>query len=114
MSVNFVLPFPPSSNRMWRMWRGHMVLSDEARAYKRVAGLIAREKCDAPASRPVSLTLTLYAPRRGRDASNCVKILEDSLQGYAYANDSQVDELHVYRRLDRQHPRVEVEIAELG
>ena len=36
------LPMPPSANRIWRVCRGRIVLSEEARAYKAKVRLLAR------------------------------------------------------------------------
>ena len=35
LSVNAVLPYPPSVNRYWRSVKGRAILSSEARAYRR-------------------------------------------------------------------------------
>jgi Holliday junction resolvase RusA-like endonuclease len=38
--------------------------------------------------------------------------LLDSLQGFAYADDKQVTELHLIRDDDKRNPRVEIEIRQ--
>lgn len=111
-----VVPFPPSTNRMYRMFRGHMVLSDEARAYEESVGWQAKMYMAANLLEvtyaPVSVQLRLFAPSVRRDTDNCIKALLDSLQGIVYADDRQVVELHVYRESDKTDPRVEVEISQ--
>lgn len=114
MNLTLTLPYPPSTNRLWRMFRGHMVLSDEARAFKAEAAMTARLKCDTPTARLVAVRLTFFRPRLSRDVDNSIKIVLDSLNGVVYDDDRQVDEMHIYRRLDREHPRVEVEVCELA
>ena len=41
-SYTFTLAYPPSANRYWRRYRTCMVVSDEARTYKRVEAMRAR------------------------------------------------------------------------
>lgn len=61
-----------------------------------------------------SVTLRIFWPdRRRRDLDNGVKSVLDGLNGVAFADDSQVAELHVFRGLDRARPRVEVELRAL-
>lgn len=110
--MTITLPYPPSSNRYWRMWRGRMVVSTEGRAYRQavqwrcvVAGLTK------PLASPVALTLRVYRPRRKGDLGNRLKILEDALQGHAYSDDEQVTEIHMWRSEDKANPRVEVEVV---
>jgi Holliday junction resolvase RusA-like endonuclease len=56
------------------------------------------------------LFVDLYRPRKSGDLSNRVKILEDSLQGFCFKNDSQIVELYCRRFDDKANPRVEVRI----
>ena len=37
------LPYPPTLNHYWRMWRGRMVISQEGRTYRStVAGILRK------------------------------------------------------------------------
>lgn len=108
------LPFPPSSNRYWRNFRGQTVKSTEASEYQTRIKWIAKSKLGMdwrPLEGEVSLSIALYRPRRSGDLSNRIKILEDSLQGILYVNDSQVTELHAYRFEDKANPRAVVVVA---
>ena len=95
---DFVLPMPPSANRYWRHFRGMMVVSDEARTYRGVASMRAFATGLRPMDCPVALTLVFYLIRSDADVSNRIKILEDALNGVAYADDKQVAMLIVVRR----------------
>jgi crossover junction endodeoxyribonuclease RusA len=106
-----VLPYPPSSNRYWRNFRGRMVKSDDARTYQTAVRWQCEAMCIAPHTGPVALTMTFYRPAKRGDLSNRVKVAEDALQGYLYNDDKQVVELHCYQRDDKQNPRVEVEVS---
>lgn len=106
--MKIILPIPPSANRYWRMWRGHMVISDEARAYKSGAMLRALSQGARPMSGPVSVSLTLYRKERRGDLDNRIKVALDALQGVAYLNDSQVTEIHAKLADDPSNPRLVV------
>ena len=107
------LPYPPTSNKYWRVVNGRMVLSRDGRKYKRVVPLLAKvQKCGPAFEGPVVLTVTVYRPIKRGDLSNRLKVLEDALQGVAYLNDEQVVEIHMRRREDPKNPRAVVTIEQ--
>lgn len=109
--MNLTLPYPPATNRMWRTYRGHTVLSEEARTYKRDVALIAGARGVSPLEGDVTVALHIYRPRRVGDLDGRIKVLLDALQGVAYHDDKQVVELHAFRYEDKAHPRVEVQVG---
>lgn len=113
--MTITLPYPPSANRYWRhvVVRGQarVLLSAEAREYRATVGRIAMIKRLRPASGPVVVTLRFYRPRRSGDLDNRLKQVLDALQGWAFADDAQVVELHAVRRDDKDMPRVEVAVT---
>jgi len=57
----------------------------------------------------VVLTLHIYRARNTGDVDNFQKPVLDALEAAGVLhNDRQVVELHTYKRLDRDHPRIEV------
>ena len=93
-----ILPYPISTNRYWRTFRGMTVVSKEAKAYKEQVAQIAQLSGCIKHSGNVSIDITLY-PKRNKDGSpnakvmdleNCLKVVLDALQGVAYDNDKQV------------------------
>lgn len=111
--LKLVLPYPPSTNRYWKVWRGRAVISAEAKAYKQGVRLRAlTEGLKKPLSGPVVLSLTIYRPRKAGDLSNRIKVLEDALNGIAFEDDSQVVEIHARREDDKDNPRVVVRVEE--
>ncbi|WP_232337895.1 RusA family crossover junction endodeoxyribonuclease [Deinococcus arboris] len=110
------LPYPPSVNAIWRavvvrIWKGgnhhhraRIRLSSRGRAYR----LAVLQACanqghpTAPAGR-LAVTIEIHAPdRRIRDISNVPKAVEDALtHARVWADDSLIDELHLYRRTQR-------------
>jgi Holliday junction resolvase RusA-like endonuclease len=85
------------------------------RAYEEAVGIAAR----APGAREplrgaVRLCVALWLPdRRRRDVDNCAKSICDALNGIAYGDDSQIEELVVRRRVDHDRPRAEVTVEHM-
>ncbi len=116
--MKIVLPYPPSSNRYWRNFRGRVVKSQEARDYQKtvicLADVCASNGLPTLLTGAVGLELNFYRPQRRGDLDNRIKVLVDALQGIAYDNDSQVSEIHAFRHDDKQRPRVEVSVWSTG
>ncbi len=108
-----VLPYPPSLNRLYRTVRGRPILSKEARQYRAaVQQQLAGMRLKASSS-PVALSIALYRPRRAGDADNALKALLDALNGLLWVDDSQIVEIHLWRRDDKARPRVELLVEEV-
>jgi crossover junction endodeoxyribonuclease RusA len=94
------LPYPPSTNRYWRNFRGRTVISSVARDYKSQVAYIASKHGTPMLTGKVMVDLWLhpkkpkgkYLPDRVRciDLDNAMKIALDALQGILYADDAQV------------------------
>ena len=86
------LPFPPSVNHYYRIWRGHAVISGEGRAYRETVCAILAGRGVRPLTGPIRMRIEVFPPdNRRRDLDNLQKSLWDSLQhGGAYHDDSQV------------------------
>lgn len=89
------LPYPPSANRYWRIFRGRATPSKAATDYKKAVAILADMTL---LDGPLALTITLH-PKQCKDGSdskvlidldNCLKVALDALQGIAYENDRQV------------------------
>jgi crossover junction endodeoxyribonuclease RusA len=118
------LPYPISANRYWRIVNGHgraparIMVSDEAKSYKRQVGVLAQlhgfnpPTWPAPKGQPVEVCIQLHprsikAPTKPAgsaqealkasavvlDLDNCVKVTLDALNGVAWVDDSQVKRL---------------------
>ena len=112
--IKLTLPLPPSSNRYWRSivnnGRLRVLKSKEAREFRERCGWIAKAQVKRKLSGPVALSLMVYFPDRRGDLDNRTKQLFDALQGTVYENDSQVVHYEVTRKIDKENPRVEVEV----
>jgi len=90
--MTLTLPWPPSVNHYWRMWRGRMLISRQGRAYREQVGAILRAGGVTPQPGRLAVHVELYPPdKRKRDVDNSLKAIGDSLQhGGAFHDDSQI------------------------
>lgn len=100
----YYLPYPISTNRYWRNYRGKTVRSKEANEYKeQVAWVNLGTRYHKPISDSVAVVVTLHpkltakglASKIVMDLDNCLKVTLDALQGVAYDNDNQVKAISV-------------------
>ena len=86
------LPFPPSVNHYWRMWRGRMVISEEGRAYQKTVATLLRARGVKPMTGKLAVAIEVFPPDlRRRDLDNLLKAIGDALQrGGAFPDDSQI------------------------
>lgn len=108
------LPYPPSANAYWRTFRGRILVSSEARKYKEHVGILCVKWRLKPLLGPIAVRVEVWRPARRGDLDNTIKVLLDSLRGHAFEDDSQVIELHAARHEDKERPRAEVEVWQLG
>ena len=57
----------------------------------------------------VDIHMRLFVSR-DRDIDSCFKLVLDSLEEFAYLNDSQVTRLIAYKEVDKSNPRIEIDI----
>lgn len=97
--IRIRLPYPPSVNKYWRRFRGRMVLSKAAQAYRKAVAAAILEHWGYSRPEPiaggVALRLTVHPPdRRRRDLDNLLKALLDAIvKAGVIADDSQVQRL---------------------
>ena len=115
--VTFTVNGPPVPKARARRGRnGRWYTPSKTRRYEEAVGWAARAAgIHNPLEGSVRLHVVLWMPdRRRRDVDNCAKSICDGLNGIAWADDSQVSELTIVRRLDRLRPRAEVSIEALS
>lgn len=110
-SVEFVIPYPPSANRYWRVFRGRPTVSAEAKAYKEVVAELVAPLMESAWDGPVRLEVAVFRPRKAGDLSNCLKVLEDALRGIVFLDDSQTVAIHLARFDDAEYPRAQVHVS---
>lgn len=102
------LPYPPTANLYWRIFRGHAAKSPQARKYQRTVALLAKVSMGPsgrPLEGPISVKLSVYRPRRLGDLDNTLKVILDALRGIAFEDDSQVVRIEANREDDAKNPR---------
>lgn len=118
------LPVPPSINHQYATVQGRRVLSRAGREYKRlvaeaVEAWLSRHGLPASAVAPLqqhylSLSITFYfVTALRRDLDGGLKIAQDALCEALGVNDNLVAEIHLRKRVDRHHPRIEVQLIAL-
>lgn len=76
----FSIPFPPSTNAIWRSVRGRVIKSDRYRLWLRDAGWIVRAQKPKQIDGPFNITIVANRPdRRKRDLDNIAKATLDLL-----------------------------------
>jgi len=113
-----VLPFPPSTNRIWRQFKGRTILSAEGRKYRQAVQDHLWEY--APRYRVVTLdcevSIRAFVPdARRRDLDNLLKASLDALtHAGLWEDDSQIKRLSIeHCGIDRENPRLEVGVSTL-
>lgn len=104
------LPYPPSVNRIWRVFRNRIIKAKAGREYAKLVQLEARQQDAVPLDGPVSVSVVAYRPRKVGDLDNTFKAAFDSLAGICWHNDSQIVEIHALRLDDKHNPRLEVDV----
>lgn len=78
--ISLTLPFPPSSNRLWRAVNGRNIVSKPYRAWKAEAHTAIRKQVWGTLDCGYALTLEADRPdRRRRDLANLEKAVSDAL-----------------------------------
>lgn len=76
----FILPWPTSTNSLWRAYKGRNILSKKAREWATAAKAELQYQGAKPIKGPVRLSFALSSPtKRVFDLSNRIKIVEDVL-----------------------------------
>ena len=68
----------------------------------------------APIDAPLVVTAYIYfGTKRRQDIDNFNKLFFDALSGIVWVDDSQVQELHLYKFYDKAEPRIDLKIQTL-
>lgn len=121
MHLQFSVPGQPVPKGRPRLGaHGSTFTPSRTKHYEDAVKLLCRLAANQCRWRPTadlrySVSLMFFtATARRKDIDNLTKAILDAMNHEAYKDDSQVDELHVYRRRDDTRPRVEVVVAVLG
>lgn len=117
--LQLTLPVPPSINHQYATVQGRRVMSSTGRAYKTEVGHVLLAVLSGhphrthflDGARAGTLTLTIhffFASALRRDVDGGLKIAQDAVCGALGVNDNRVTEIHLYKKQDRAHPRMEL------
>ena len=118
--VRFALPLPPSINNQYATVNGRRVLSRAAQRWKKEARL-ALDRLALPEAFMatanngyLALFIDFYfeTPLR-RDLDGGLKIAQDVICQSLGVDDRRVVDIHLVKRIDPLHPRIEVELEAL-
>ena len=118
----FVLPLPPSINSQYATVNGRRVLSSTGRRYKVsiaqiLLGALAQSPnrnsfLDAAQSHYLALSIHFYFPTLlRRDLDGGLKIAQDALCEAMGINDNRIVEIHLFKALDREAPRLDCTLS---
>jgi len=119
--LSMTLPIPPSINRQYATVNGRRVLSATGRRYKGTIGQLLMTATSSTEWHAflqkaqehfLTLTIHFYFPTLlRRDLDGGLKIAQDSLCEAMNLNDNRIMEIHLYKALDRDNPRLECTLA---
>jgi len=115
--ISIKLPWPPTVNHYYTVVRGRKILSKRGRQYKTDCAAEMLLQRPRKAVGRLQVRVDAFVPdRRKRDLDNILKPVLDSLgsgPNALFDDDSQIDELAVYRRPVTKPGFVEVWVGEI-
>ena len=97
--IEITLPWPPSVNTYWRMFKNRMIISEPGRRYRvAVAEQVFLQTRGKSTVGKLKVTIEAWRPdNRRRDLDNLLKAVLDSM-GHAglYIDDSLIVDLRIY------------------
>lgn len=118
MKVAFVVPGAPVPKARARVMRGYSFTPPRSRAYEAHVAECARAALARTAWRrdgaAYALRVVVHRAARRGDLDNFLKSVGDALNKVAWIDDSRVVVLEARMTVDRDRPRVEVEIEEVA
>lgn len=107
-NLYLTLPLPPLLNRYYRKYQNIIRISADGLAFKQEVAVICQNEGVEMNTGAIALHIVVYRARKAGDIDGYIKALLDSLNGHVYADDKQVEDLHIIRRDDKHNPRCEV------
>jgi crossover junction endodeoxyribonuclease RusA len=116
MEVDITLAWPPSVNRIWKYGKGRVRSDKSVIEYYKNMMLLYRGKIKRTLKGRIRVHMNVYPPdNKVRDLDNILKVPMDAMQKMTvYKNDSQIDELHIYRKeVSKRNARLVVHLEEI-
>jgi crossover junction endodeoxyribonuclease RusA len=119
-ALSFTIPGAPHGKERPRLGKdGHVYTPKTTRTYEHAVKMHALVATHRARWRPTpeakfAVTMRVYfATERRADVDNVMKAVSDAMNGVVYPDDSLIAEMHMYKSLDRERPRVEVTVGVL-
>jgi crossover junction endodeoxyribonuclease RusA len=120
-ALRLTLPLPPGVNNQYATVNGRRVLSAEARQFKsgvksvidelRFGSYLTPQMLDSLRRGYLALFIDFYfASPLKRDLDGGLKVTQDALCEALEVNDNRVVDIHLVKRIDPRHPRIEVQL----
>ncbi len=92
------LPWPPTVNNYYTIWKGRKILSKRAKKFKTDCAVYIKRP-SKPFEGEVRVSISLKMPdKRKRDIDNLLKPILDALTDYGvYCDDSQIFSLSIFK-----------------
>ncbi|MEO8047747.1 MAG: RusA family crossover junction endodeoxyribonuclease [Nitrospirota bacterium] len=121
-AVALTLPLPPSVNHQYATVNGRRLMSSAGRAYKAQVGQLVWLKLAQSTHRAsllaqlqsewLALSIRFYfTSALRRDVDGGLKIAQDALCEGLEINDNRIVETHLYKHIDKDNPRIEVQLT---
>jgi len=103
-----ILTKPISVNRLYC---GRRFLTKEGKAIKEaMAWEVKNQWKHKILDKAIGIEIYFFVPNKKSDLDNLLKGLLDILTGIIYKDDSQIYAIHCYKVIDKQRPRIEIEV----
>lgn len=113
--LTFMVPGQPVPKGRPRVLKNGQTYTDKrTREAEKAIGFAAKtaliqQRRNRPLTGPLSLTVYFHLKNRRRmDVDNLLKTVQDGLNGVAFEDDSQIVEVHAYKRMSCMDPRTGV------
>ena len=121
-AVALTLPVPPSVNHQYATVNGRRLISSAGRTYKAQVGQLVWLKLAQSTDRAsllaqlqsewLALSIRFYfTSALRRDLDGGLKIAQDALCEGLGINDNRIVETHLYKYIDKENPRIEVQLT---
>lgn len=95
--------------------QGKRYPSDRGKAFKKESQeLLTKVYKASKMEGEIKAHIKLFRPRASGDIDNYIKPILDAMQGICFEDDKQIAELFIKRYEDKNNPRVEISLYELG
>lgn len=103
---------PLSTNNIYRKTEYHVYMTEAGKSLKQSYFFQLKNQWKKkPLTGDIVLTVILYfGDRKIRDIDNYNKLLLDSCTGILWEDDKQIQEMHIYKKYDKENPRIEIQI----